>query len=187
MIKKGIIIFAAAAAVVISVVGLAYSQEGFLAPERVPAVESTGSPDRPPRPGGAPILRVMKGLIRGEILTETPQGIRRIKIDRGEVESVSENSLKIKERDGKRVNISLSNQTKFKGKARDELKAGDKVGVFRVKKSGKYVTRLIVVINEQMLKRRPGAMQPVPPQRDFNAPAPEQNFEALPFQQDELF
>lgn len=131
----------------LSVAGIAYAAEDQVQND-TPKIDKRQKMKRPPgKRKGPPMLKqnLTKGAFRTKMLVETPDGIKAVRIDRGEIISVNDTQIEIEEKDGKVVTIAFDDETKFRGKKVDELSEGDKVQSIREKAEGEeYKTRAIM-------------------------------------------
>ncbi len=130
----------------LSVAAIAYAQEGQEGSDR-PTIDKRQEMKRQPgkRGGKPPLMKFLKGTFRAKLMVETPDGIKAVRIDRGEVVSVSDTEIEIEESDGRIVTVTIDEDTRFLGKKSGELNAGDKIQSIREKMEGEeYKTRAII-------------------------------------------
>lgn len=153
-----------AAVLILALTGAAYAEE-FFAPAAQPGDgggSGTAAPRGPDmmggrtggmmgpgmaggRGGGQLMMRLIRGLVRGELLIQGQNGkLQRVRIDRGTVTEATAAEIKITEKGGKKLTISIDADTKVLGKKIEEIQKGDRVEVIRVKKGKLYKTAVIV-------------------------------------------
>lgn len=132
-------------------------QEGT--PQGLPEKPVRGAQGRLPGPGGRPFGRgealfPLRSIIRGEFVVDSLWGAKVLRIDRGEVISVSEKEISIKERDGREATIPINKKTRIVQKRQkissQEVKEGDRVDVLRTRqKDRKWATLVIRVFPKE--------------------------------------
>ena len=134
-------------------------------------IEKRQNGQRPPGKRGVkpPLMRLLKGTFRAKLMVETPDGIKAVRLDRGEVVSVSDTEIEIEESDGRIVTITVDEDTRFVGKKLDELSKGDKIQTIREKTEGEiYKTKAVITLRDPGERRGPRGSdkqnnQPAPP------------------------
>jgi hypothetical protein len=121
--------------------GVAYAENQPADPSVAagPAAAKAGPRAGAPKAGGLKAgglkAGVLKGAIHGDLLVQNEDGsTRTVTFDRGKVTAVDGSSISIERPDGASVSKTLTDQTAFNGKDRDELQAG--VGVIVISDGG---------------------------------------------------
>lgn len=125
--------------------GAAQQGPGMMGPGRMGG-QMMGPGTAGGRGGGQLMMRLMRGLVRGELLIQGRNGkLQRVRIDRGTVTEASTTEIKITEKDGRKLTLAIDGDTKILGKKIEQIQKGDRVEAIRVKKGGTYKAALIIV------------------------------------------
>jgi uncharacterized protein DUF5666 len=119
---RRLVTFAVPVVAAIALGGWAYAETQPADPQvsEAPAAAKAGRQ----RPG----MAGMKRAIHGELLVGGPQrGYRTVVFDRGRITAISADAITLERPDGESVTVKLTEETKFNGTPRDQLKAGDMV------------------------------------------------------------
>jgi hypothetical protein len=115
-------------AVGLATAGIAYA-EGQPADPAITSPPPAAAQGGAARAGGVK-AGVLKGAIHGDLLVRAEDGsTRNVTFDKGKVTAISEESITVERPDGISVSKRLTDQTTFKGVARDQLQPGAAVVV----------------------------------------------------------